>query len=162
MDDMGVPSGGGVSRVPISQFAGDEICSLRVRACDLFSRGEKNQIILSRAEMRVASLRSNWLPCTPSSRCTHCSGLLTSRWRILAFGRCRSPAVAGADPSLVQSTGNVVVAPGSEVQPLGASEGWWERLPPLYRPHRRVPPAALWRVSLFFGGLGVALPCSWF
>ena len=38
-------------------------------------------IILSRVEMSVTSLRSNWLPCTTSSRWTHCAGLLTSRWR---------------------------------------------------------------------------------
>ena len=41
------------------------------------------RIILSRVVMRLASLRSNRLPCTSttSSRWTHCSGLLPSRWR---------------------------------------------------------------------------------
>ena len=39
------------------------------------------KIILSRIEMRVTSLRSNWLPCTKSLRWTHCSGFLISRWK---------------------------------------------------------------------------------
>ena len=38
------------------------------------------RIILSRVEMRVTSLRSNWLPCTACLEWTHCVGLLTSRW----------------------------------------------------------------------------------
>ena len=59
------------------------------------------RIILSRVEMGVASLRSNWLPCTTSLLWTHCAGFLTSRWRKLAFVGCRKPAVAGADPDVV-------------------------------------------------------------